>query len=208
MHGVYYGMIFARYAEIFPWEAPLMCKFCFALAMMIGTSAEAGTMVRFHFSAVGPGNSVEGGGSFSFADGLTTVGIGELTGFTFEASVFDVIHGGPQYFNYDPGMLMTFSATFTADSGGPALTSLNLSTSPYQQPDDPDFPELAFNITSLAKDGAFMERWKSGVDEGLYSTGTVTITGIDTGVTAVPEPSSMALVALGLACILRRKFAA
>jgi hypothetical protein len=184
-----------------------MRKFWFDFAMMIGTSAEAGTMVRFHFSAVGPGNSVEGDGSFSFADGLTTVRIGEVTGFSFEASVFDVIHGS-QYFNYNTIMLKTFSATLTADSGGPALTSLSLSTSPYQQPDDPDFPELAFNITSLAKDWAFMERWKSGVDEGLYSTGTVSIIDIDTGVTAVPEPSSMVLVALGLACVFRRKMAA
>lgn len=182
-----------------------MRKIWFALAVLVlGTRADADTVVRFKLSSEGPGSSVGGTGLFSFADGLTTVEIGEVKGFEFNAVAFDAVHGGPLYYDYDVVSLKTFSATFKA---GPTLAGLSLSTSPYLPPSDPLLPKLAFNVTSLAADGAFMER--SGDHAGSYSVGTLTITGIDTGVTVpVPEPSSLVLVAMGIGYSLRKRMRA
>lgn len=168
--------------------------------LAIGVRVDADTLVDFRFAVDAPGNynRVTGGGSFTFADGLTTVGLGDLEGFFFTASVIDATHGGPQPYDYQIISLLAFTATFEASPTGPTLTSLSLSTSPQSTP-QPLFPELAFHATSLATGGAFMERWDADVDEGVYVVGTITIRGIRTGAAPVPEPSGV--IALGLGAI-------
>lgn len=189
----------------------LALKRTLILALLaIGGRVEADTIVDFRFAVEVPGNSnlVSGSGSFAFADGLSTVGLGDLEGFFFTASVVDATHGGPQPYGYEVLNLLAFSATLEAGPTGPTLTSLSLSTSPEPSP-QPLFPNLAFHIASLATGGAFMERWDAGVDEGLYALGTVTIREINTGVAPVPEPSGaitlgLGAIGVGLGCRRRR----
>jgi hypothetical protein len=170
--------------------------------LAIGGRADADTSVAIRFSVDEPGNVnlVSGAGSFTFADGLTTVGLGDLKGFFFTAWVVDATHGGPQLYDYQIFKLLTLSATFEAGPTGPTLTSLSLSTSPQPTP-QPLFPDLAFHVTSLATGGAFMETWTAGVDEGVYAVGTITIRGISTGVSPVPEPSGAIPLGLGATAV-------
>ncbi|WP_337175705.1 PEP-CTERM sorting domain-containing protein [Paludisphaera sp.] len=181
----------------------LALKRTLILALLaIGGRVDADTVVAIRFTIdQQPGNWAVGEGTFSFADGLTTVGLGDLKTFFLATSVIDAVHGGPQPYNYEQITLQGFSATFEAGPTGPTLTSLAISTAPIPPPQDPLFPYLAFNATSLAKDGAFMERWESSVDEGVYVTGTMTVLRIDTGVRAVPEPSGAISLGLGATAI-------
>jgi hypothetical protein len=160
-------------------------------ATMTTGRATAATIVSFsYFGRGAPGSNggltSNGIGSFSFADGLTTVGLSDVTSFHL-----DLEENTPNTTIYGLSDLKSFSATL---GPGPSLTSLSLDTYPTQGP-DPTSYRREFTISSLHPPDAGTQIVVLGFPL-FWTSGTVTITAV-----TVPEPSSLTLAVLG-ACAL------
>jgi hypothetical protein len=144
--------------------------------------ASAGT-IHFSYSGTGLGTSM-GSGSFTFADGLSTVNLSDLTAFNFSQTADFV--GGVTTFSYGLGDLTTFTATVGT---GPTLSSLSLDTGfvvpvPFANSSGALYMPEAFQVTSLATGGA-----STYSRAGTLTTGTVMKA-------SAPEPATMSLAAV------------
>jgi hypothetical protein len=117
------------------------------LSLMAATAgrARAGTIVDFsYYGRGGPDNAgliTTGAGSFSFADGLSTVGLADLTSFDFTMAENSPVNSA----TFSLADLTAFSASF---GPGPTLTSLALASSPVQGSNQDTYPR-EFDISSL-----------------------------------------------------------
>ena len=149
--------------------------------------ASAGTVVQFsYYGTGGPDNAgliSTGTGSFTFTDGLTTVGKSDLTSFSF-----DLQENTPLDVTFGLADLTSFFATV-----GPSLTlaSLALDTRAVEGSDPTTYPR-EFTISSLDPPDAETHFVVLGIPI-FWTSGTVTVTGI-----SAPEPSSFTLAVLGL----------
>lgn len=149
--------------------------------------ARAAMIVDFSYSGRGgpddAGLIATGTGSFSFADGLTTVGLADLLAFNFNLS-----ENTPNTATFGLPDLASFSAEV-----GPGLTvtSLALATDPVQGTNQQTWPR-EFGVSSLDPGDAATRVVILGVSLE-QTTGTVTITPAATA----PEPSAVVLAALG-----------
>ncbi len=146
--------------------------------------ARASTIVNFSYSGRGgpdfAGLISTGTGSFSFADGLETIGLADLTSFSFTLD-----ENTPNTTIFGISDLTSFSATLGA---GPTVTSLALGTSKVQSNNEETWPREFF-IASLDPDGA-SSRYFFVIESLELTTGTATITSV---LSTVPEPSSVTL---------------
>jgi hypothetical protein len=171
-----------------------------ALGVLAGAAGPAGAgMINFTYAGTGAGTAT-GSGSFTFADGLSTVTLADLTAFSFSQSTN---FGDPVMptFTYGLGNLTAFAATV---SPGPTLTSLSLTTgnvfpNPAHDSQGRTFAPEAFQVVSLATGGA-----GTVSPGGIVTVGTVT----QAPVAAVPAPPTLTLAGLagliGLAYAGRR----
>jgi MYXO-CTERM domain-containing protein len=162
------------------------------LSLMASTAggARAGTIVSFSYSGRGgpddEGFFTTGTGSFSFASGLSTVGLSDLTSFAFSLEE----NNPPTPLNI-ANFGLTDLTSFSASVGpGETLTSLTLQTSAVQGSDQTTYPR-EFSISSLNPPSAFTHLDFFGFSVFLTS-GTVTISSV-----SVPEPSTFTLAVLG-----------
>lgn len=157
------------------------------LGLMAATAGQARADWTVNFSYSGRGGPdfaglvSTGAGSFSFAGGLTTVGLADLTSFNFTLD-----ETTPNTATFGLADLTSFSA---AVGDGPTPTSLALMTGPVQGTNQETEPR-EFAVSSLSPQGASTSFVLLGFPFSL-TEGTVTIT------SAVPEPSSLTLAALG-----------
>jgi hypothetical protein len=160
------------------------------MAAMAGR-AQAGTIVDFSYSGRGGPDSAglisTGTGSFSFADGIATVGLTDLTSFDFSLT-----ENTPNTVTFGLADLTSFSATV---GPGPSLTSLALDTRAVQGPDPTSYPR-EFTISSLNPPDAETHVVVLGFPI-FWTSGTVTITAV-----TVPEPSSFTLAVLGVGALI------
>jgi hypothetical protein len=173
-----------------------------ALGVLAGAAGPAGAgMINFTYAGTGAGTAT-GSGSFTFADGLSTVTLADLTAFSFRQSTN---FGDPVVptFTYGLGDLTAFAATV---GPGPTLTSLSLTTgnvfgNPATNSQGMHFAPQAFQITSLATGAASTFNAIVGAP---VTTGTVT----QAAPAAVPAPPTLTLAGLagliGLAYAARR----
>jgi hypothetical protein len=161
------------------------------LGLMAATAGpgRAGTIVGFEYAGRGGpdfgGLIATGTGTFSFANGLSTVGLADLTSFTFNME-----ENTPNTATFGLADLTSFSASLGA---GPTLTSLALETDSVQG-SNPETEPRRFAVSSLNAGDAFTYYVFIGFSFSLTS-GTVTITSVRP--TTVPEPSSVVLAVLG-----------
>jgi hypothetical protein len=157
------------------------------LALLLGGVGQARAgMISFTYSgtdASGGPQTSSGSGSFSFADSPTSLGLGDLTSFTFSQTTIDPGTGTSTY-DYSLSDLTAFKATLTT---GGLLTGLNLTTDVIVG-SNPDITSQSFVVTSLATNGAST----FSLGGGHLQVGTVTPT-----TTAAPEPASVTLLGLG-----------
>jgi hypothetical protein len=150
-----------------------------------GARARAEWTVNFRYSGRGgpdfAGLISTGAGSFSFAGGLSTVGLTDLTSFDFTLD-----ETTPNTATFGLTNLTSFSA---AVGPGTTLTSLALATGPVQGT-NPETERREFTVSSLGPQGASTSFVLLGLPFSL-TQGSVTI------VSVVPEPSSLALAAFG-----------
>jgi hypothetical protein len=165
------------------------------LGLVAGTAgrARAGMIVNFSYSGRGgPDNAglvATGTGSFSFADGLSTVGLADLTTFAFALDE-TAPNTPPNTVTFDLAHLTSFSASV---GPGPTLTGLALATGPVQGSDQQTWPrELA--VSSLGPAGASTRVVILGISIFL-TAGDITVDSI--GPVAVPEPGTLVLATLG-----------
>lgn len=167
------------------------------IAFVAATRESAAGMINFTFAGVDMSGSDEfygtptmGSGSFSFADGATSVnlnnlafGPNNLAGFSFsDTTNYKTI--GPTTFSYGFNDLNFFSATLTPSG---TLTSLRLSTIQKESDNFFYYQSQAFIVMSLAASEAF----SINLGHAGVLIGTVTPA-------AVPEPTSIVLCGLGL----------
>jgi hypothetical protein len=166
------------------------------LGLMAGTmttgGAWAGTIVSFSYFGRGApdGNgslTSNGTGSFSFADGLSTVGLADLTSFHL-----DLEENTPNTTIFSLKDLKSFSATV---GPGPSLTSLALDTLATQGPDPTSYPR-EFTISSLNPPDAETHVVILGFPL-FWTSGTVTITAV-----TAPEPSRLTLTVIGIGTVI------
>ncbi len=156
------------------------------LTAAMADGARAGMTVNFsYYGTGGPGNgglSSTGAGSFSFADGLTTVDRGDLASFNLILN-----ENTPNTTTFGLADLSSLSASV---GPGPTLTSLSLATDAVQGSNNTTYPR-EFTVSSL--DPALATSYFVILGEPIFWTGgVVTITGV-----SVPEPSSFTLAILG-----------
>jgi hypothetical protein len=175
----------------------------------IAGRAGAEMVVTFTYSGVGAEDSGYGGGSFSFADGLTTVGLADLTSFDFVLHDDATGAGTSSEYSFGLGDLTSFSAALSA---GPTLASLSLGTG-FVDGSNPAFSPQSFTVASLAPDGASTSSIlvlppPEAPIISLATTGSLTVAGITTG-PAAPEPASLAMGVVaslvGLGIVRRRR---
>ncbi|QEH32055.1 hypothetical protein OJF2_05240 [Aquisphaera giovannonii] len=158
------------------------------LVLIAATAAEARSEVIVSFSYSGRGGPdfagliATGTGSFAFAEGLTTIGLADLTSFHF---VLD--ENTPNTATFGLADLSSFSASM---GPGLTLTGLSLGTDAVQG-DNPSTEPREFDVASLDPSGASTS-YRIVIVSFQQTVGTVTITSV-----AVPEPSTIALVASG-----------
>lgn len=159
------------------------------LGLMVGAAGEARAAVTVSFSYSGRGGPDEAGlvatgtGSFSFADGLTTVGLADLTAFDFTLT-----ENTPNVATFG----LTDLSSFSAEVGpGTTVTGLALRTGPVQGT-NPETERREFGVSSLGAGDAATYFVLLGVPFE-QTTGTATITPAATA----PEPSTFALAAAG-----------
>jgi hypothetical protein len=136
---------------------------------MASASAFAQTeTVTFTYSGTGLGSSETdaGSGSFSYSGSLSSVGLGDLTNFTYT----DTYHEDLTYtvYNFGKTDLTAFSATIDPSTGDVTALSLAtdfLSPTPYSYPG-----QTSFTVDSLGM-AYFFNYW----NEGSY--GTITTNG-------------------------------
>ncbi|HMF77941.1 MAG TPA: hypothetical protein VK604_19960 [Bryobacteraceae bacterium] len=146
-------------------------------------------------------DSAAGAGAFSFADGLSTVGAGDLTAFRFSQTVFvgpstSNPFIGSSTFEYGLADITGFSLTLT----GTTPTAFTLDTSAVAG-NDPNFPLVSFAVFDAA--GSFLgQPTGAGGGIGADILGPVTFT---------PEPPETALLMLaavlvGVWAVCRRPY--
>ena len=180
------------------------------LAAFVGASGRAGaeTIVNFTYSGASQPATVDGTGIFVFDDGLTTVGLADLSLFGLTLNLDSTSTGASSQYTFSLSDLTSFSAALGT---GPSVTSLSLETA-FVAGSNPNFVNQSFTVDSLAVDGAHTTSIDNQVFPPAFfqsSTGTVTITSIRTTGGAVPEPASLAMGAtalvIGLGASRRRR---
>jgi PEP-CTERM motif len=161
-------------------------------ATMMTSRAGAGAIVSFTYLGRGApdgngGLTSNGTGSFSFADGLSTVGKSDLTSFHF-----DLEENTPNTTIFGLKDLKSFSATV---GPGPTLTSLALDTYATEGPDPTSYPR-EFTISSLEPPDAETHVVIFGFPL-FWTSGTITIISV-----TAPEPSSLTLAILGIGVVI------
>jgi hypothetical protein len=159
--------------------------------------ARAGTIVTFSYSGNGgPDNQgflSTGAGSFSFANNLAGVGLGNLTSFNFTLNEMLVNENGPPNTVNTVQYGLADLNSFTAFVGpGPTLTALTLDTHGVVGSEYGSHAR-ELTVSSLTPPAACTHMIIFGFPISLTS-GTVTINSVTT---AVPEPSSFTLAVLG-----------
>jgi hypothetical protein len=156
---------------------------------VLPVSAKAGTF-DFSYSGTGPAT---GPGSFTTSDSNDPAGIGDLSAFTFTITENDGTVGQNDTFTWGLGDLIAFDASY---SGG-TLTALSFTTcNTYSCLAPGNYtPNQYFEVTDLGAGDA----GTFNPDIGQITVGTVTF---QPAGPVVPEPSSFALLGLGLATIL------
>jgi hypothetical protein len=161
------------------------------LGLMAATTgqARAGTIVNLSY--YGRGGPSDGGlistgtGSFSFASGLTMVGLADLASFNFTLEDNEATNNIVTVGLAD---LTSFSASV---GPGPTLTTLALATRAVQGSDPTTYPR-EFDVSSLEPPDASTYYVVLGFAIE-WTTGEVTITGV-----SVPEPSTLTMAVLGV----------
>jgi hypothetical protein len=167
---------------------------CLCAGALPGTG-RAGFIVDFTYSGAGGFHTTTGSGSFSFANGLTTVGLSDLTAFSFTQT--EVLGGKSGTFDYGLSDLTSFSATL---GPGPTVTALSLASDFVAQSSGGLLLiDESLSFTGLGTNEALILGNKPGVGIITASTGTVTIT---SPTTATPEPASLTLLGMGAAGLL------
>jgi hypothetical protein len=173
-----------------------------ALGVLAGAAGPAGAgMINFTYAGTGVATAT-GSGSFTFADGLSTITLADLTAFSFSQSTN---FGDPVVptFTYGLGNLTAFAATV---GPGSTLTSLSLTTgnvigNPPTNAQGMHFQPQAFQVTSLATGAASTF---NAIGGGPFTTGTAA----QATPAAVPAPPTLTLAGLagliGLAYAGRR----
>ncbi len=158
------------------------------LGLMAATTggARAGTIVNFSYSGRGgpdeAGLISTGAGTFSFATGLSTVGLANLASFNFILN-----ENTPNTTTFGLADLTSFSASV---GPGPTLTSLALQTDAVQGSNQTTYPR-EFTISSLNPPDASTHYVFLGFPF-FWTSGPVTINAV-----TVPEPSTLTLAVLG-----------
>jgi len=173
--------------------------------LFASTPSTRGAMINLSYSGADEDTSAVrsvGSGSFSFADGSTSLTLANLNSFQFSqrTTITDPQIFGAATFSYGLNDLLSFSATLSAVG---KLTALSFKTG-YVDPSNSTFtPENSlapeyFIVRSLQRNGASTFNGDQLYDE--LQTGTVVTS------TAVPEPSSLALfgIAGGVNLVLGR----
>src|SRR5262245_23748891 len=165
------------------------------LGLMASTAdrVRAEMIVNFSYSGNGqpdnPGLDCNGTGTFSFPDGFSAVGLGNLTSFNFTMTETTEPPSNSNTVMFGLSDLTSFSATL---GPGPTLTSLTLATGPVEGSEEGSYPR-EFAISSLGSGGASTCFVILGMSTFL-TAGDITINSI--GPAAVPEPATFALAVL------------
>jgi hypothetical protein len=130
-------------------------------------------------------SDISGSGVITFADGLTTVGLGDITSFSFTLTVDG--SPGTDVDIFDPTTLIDFAATL--DSSG-NVTALSFDTT-NDVSGDWYYPAQALTMDTV--NGSSV----GDFDVGPFSSGTLTATA------EVPEPATLTLLATGLLGVYR-----
>ncbi len=169
-----------------------------ACVLGLGTMPAVAGTVTFDYTGT-PGASFSSGtGTFSYAGALASVGLGDLTSFTFNLCVNN---GGTCFPPFTFSDLLSFSATIDAGS----VTALSLTTD-FVDGTNGAVPE-DFVVSGLGAGQAENESNSQG-DIFLVDQGIVTTAG--PGVASVTEPGMLALFGVGLVGLgaMRRRRAA
>ena len=161
------------------------------VAVAFGTSSAPASLVNLTYSGVNEDNSfiaALGSGSFTFADGTTSLSLKSLTAFRFNqtTTLTDPSLSGSDSYNYGLADLVSFSATLSATG---TVTALSFETG-YKDAAAGFLNPQYFAVKSLNRNGATF--YQSGRD-GDVTTGTVVAR---LAPAAVPEPSSLGLCGL------------
>jgi hypothetical protein len=153
-------------------------------------------IVNFSYSGRGgpdfAGTISNGSGSFSFAEGLSSVGLADLSSFNFTLN-----ENTPDTTTFGLSDLKSFTAFV---SSGPSLTVLSLAIGPVQGSNQETEPR-EFGVSSLSPGGAESRFFVHFLDESFQLTpGTATINSI--GPNSVPEPSTFTPTAMGALIVL------
>jgi hypothetical protein len=166
--------------------------------LLVGVAAPSLHAATITFDYDGPtvgSASYSGSGSFSYNGPLTSVGLGQLTAFSFTMDLFASGQiPNPAIFDYGLADLTAFSATI---SGG-FVTALTLTTDFQAATNTSNFDEdnKGLVVNSLAVGGAPLYNFSDILNSTtLIGNGTIIIT------SPTPEPST-ALLAGGAALLL------
>jgi hypothetical protein len=156
---------------------------------VLSVSAKAGTF-DFTYSGTGP---TTGSGSFTTNDSNDPAGIGDLSAFTLSITENDGTPGQNDIFTWGLGDLTAFDASYI----GNTLTALSFTTcNTYSCLAPGNYtPNQYFEVTDLGVGDA----GTFNPDIGQITVGTVTF---QPASSVVPEPSSFALLGLGVASFL------
>jgi hypothetical protein len=173
----------------------------FVVASLLAVRPASATTINFVYNGGGGpacgGCTTVGNGSFSFANGLTSVGLADLTAF----SLVDNFGSGNTFFTYGLADLSAFSATLNASA---QVTALSLTThfvdgvGPNNVPEQLVVTSLAVNGGTTNSCGFLPSGGTTCPPPGFFTAGLTIGTVTTTSVAAVPEPASMLLLGTGL----------
>ena len=171
------------------------------IVMVLGawSASVAAGIIGFTYTGIDPTCSTcsaTGTGSFSFADSPTSVGLGDLTSFSFTQTYTDTSVPVAGTFNYSLLDLLSFAATLDLAQN---LTALALETKEVRVTSGEFLPQ-SFKVTSLASAETEICSQTKGGNECLQ----VTAGSISTS--AVPEPATLFLLIIAAAGLIGHVF--